>query len=162
VLLAPHSIFVCVDGGTDAAVAATLLQNKSLGAGWNGTTAVAIIDPASGQPYTVRFQRPTIVDVQARVTVKVIGAVNDVVAAVQTAITNFAAGLVDGEAGFVVGASVSPFELAGAVARQVPGVYVQRVEVSLLTPTTWSTNEIPISITQLAKILAANVLVVVV
>lgn len=30
------SVYVCVDGGTDAAVAAALLANKTCGAAWNG------------------------------------------------------------------------------------------------------------------------------
>lgn len=162
VTLLPHSIFVCVDGGTDAAVAATLLANKSLGANWNGTTTVNVTNAISGQVYPVKFARPAVLDVQARITVRNLGSATNIAAAVQQAVADFAAGRIEGERGFVVGASVSAFELAGAVTRQVTGVYVQRVEVSLLTPTVWSTNEIPIAINQIAAILAANVQVIVV
>ncbi len=156
-----HSIFVCVDGGTDLDVATTLLANKSLGAAWNGTTTVNVTDPVSGQVYPVSFQRPDVVDVQTRVTVRNTGAVADIPAAVRAAVLQYTAGLIDGESGFVVGASVSPFEIGGAVARQVPGLYVQKVEVSLLVPTVWTTDEIPISITEIAAIISANILVVV-
>lgn len=157
VTLAPHSIYVCVDGGTDAAVAESLLENKSLGCGWNGTTTVNVTDAASGQVYAVQFSRPTAVPVQARVYVRNIGALNDVMAAVKQAIVDYTLGRLPGEAGFVVGASVSAFELAGAVARQVPGVYVQKCEISLLSPVAWSTNEIPVLISEIATILAGNI-----
>lgn len=159
--LVPHSIFVCVDGGTDLAVATTLLANKSLGADWNGTTTVNVTEPTSGQVYPVKFERPTVVNVQARVTVRNLGVLTDVTAAVRGAILDFANGLIDGEAGFVVGADVSAFELAGAVARMLPGVYVQKTEISLVTPTVWSTDEIPVLIDEIAHIISGNIAVVV-
>ena len=162
VTLSPHSIFVCVDGGTDLAVATTLLENKSLGCAWNGVTSVSVTEPASGQVYAVQFSRPTTVAVQTRLYVRNIGALTDVTASVKQAAIDYTLGMLPGEAGFVVGASVSAFEIAGGVTRQVPGVYVQKCEISLLSPTVWGTNEIPILIDQIATILAANVQVFIV
>jgi uncharacterized phage protein gp47/JayE len=52
-----HSIYACVNGGLNADIAAALLENKSSGCGWNGGTSVTITEPASGQPYTVKFDR---------------------------------------------------------------------------------------------------------
>lgn len=161
VTLVGHSIFVCVDGGTDLDVAATLLANKSLGCNWNGSTTVNVTDAASGQVYPVSFSRPSIVNVAARVTVRNTGSLIDVVPAVRKAITDFAAGLLDGEAGFVVGGNVSAFELGGAVAREVPGVYVKLCEVALTSTLTFSTNEIPIGLEQIAAIISANIQVIV-
>lgn len=161
VTLVEHSIFVCVDGGTDLAVAATLLANKSLGCDWNGSTTVNVTDSVSGQVYPVSFSRPTVVDIAAKVTVRNNGALTDIVQAVRQAILDFAAGLLPGEAGFVVGGDVSPFELGGAVARQVPGVYVKLCEVALASTLIFSTNEIPISIEQIAAIDAGNIQVIV-
>lgn len=157
VTLAPHSIYVCVDGGTDNAVASALLANKSLGCAWNGPVTVNLTDAASGQVYAVQFARPTAIPVQARVYVRNLAAVSDVLTAVKQAIVDYSLGLIEGEQGFVVGASVSAFELAGAVTREVQGVYVQKCEISLLTPTVWSTNEIPITIDQIATIIAGNI-----
>ena len=157
VTMLPNSIFVCVDGGSDLDVASTLLANKSLGCNWNGSTSVNVTDAASGQVYAVRFSRPSTVDVQARVYVRNLGALGDITASVKQAVVDYAAGLIEGEVGFTVGSSVSAFELAGAVTRRVPGVYVQKCEVSLLTPTTWSTDEIPIGLEEIAAIIAANV-----
>lgn len=162
VTLVEHSIFVCVDGGTDLAVAATLLANKSLGCDWNGSTTVNVTDTASGQVYPVSFSRPTMIGVAAKVTVRNTGALTDIVPAVRQAILDFAAGLLPGEAGFVVGGSVSPFELGGAVARQVPGLYVKLCEVALTSTLAFSTNEIPISIEQVASIDAGNIQVIIV
>lgn len=161
VTLVEHSIFVCVDGGTDLAVATTLLANKSLGCDWNGSTTVNVTDSVSGQVYPVSFSRPTVVGIAARVTVRNSGALTDIVPAVRQAILDFAAGLLPGEAGFVVGGDVSPFELGGAVARQVPGVYVKLCEVALASTLIFSTNEIPISIEQIASIDAGNIQVTV-
>ena len=157
VAMLPNSIFVCVDGGTDQAVAETLLANKSLGCNWNGSTVVNVTDSASRQVYAVRFSRPSAVNVQARLYVRNLGALSDITSSVKSAVVDYAAGLIEGEPGFTVGSSVSAFELAGAVTRQVSGVYVQKCEVSLLSSTVWSTNEIPIGLEQIATILGANV-----
>jgi Baseplate J-like protein len=162
ITLAPHSIFVCVDGGTDADVAAALLATKSLGCDWNGTTTVNVTDPVSGQVYPVRFTRPAVVNVQARVTVRNIGALADIPGTVRQAVLDYAAGLLPGEAGLVVGENVSAFEFGGAVARQVPGVQVVKCEISLVTPTVWSTDEIAIRIDQIAAIIAGNITVLIV
>lgn len=161
VLLGPHSIFACVDGGADAGIGSvswTLLQNKSLGAGWNGSTTVLVYDEVSGQQYPVKFSRPTTIGIQARFSVRSMGGtLTDVLSAVQNAVLAYAAGEIDGEAGFGVGRNVSAFELAGAVTRQIPSLYVQKCEISLLSPISWSTDEIPISITQLAQIFGGNI-----
>lgn len=155
--LGPHSIYVCVDGGTDTDVAATLLKHKSLGSGWNGTTVVDTVDPASGQTYEVKFDRPTTVQVKTRLTVRNIGALIDVSSAVRQAIIDFAAGNIEGEAGFTVGSNVSAFELAGAVNQQNPGVYVQKCETSLTSITSWGTDEIAVGLNQIAAIQSGDI-----
>jgi uncharacterized phage protein gp47/JayE len=155
--LLAHSIWVCVDGGTDAEVAAALLANKSLGCQWNGGTTVAVVEPASGQSYNVKFDRPTAVPVQARFYVRNNGALGNAAGTVRQAVLDFAAGLLEGESGFTVGADVSAFELAAAVNSQAPGIYVQKCEISLVSVTSWSTNEIVIALNQLATIIGGNI-----
>lgn len=159
--LVAHSVWACVDGGTDDEVARTLLENKSLGANWNGAVTVAVVDPASGQSYSVKFDRPTPVAVQVRVTVRQGTAVVNVPEAVRSAILTYAAGDLEGEAGFVVGGNVSAFELAGAVNRQAPGIYVQKCEISLLSVTSWTTDEIVIALDEIATLLSGNIQVIV-
>lgn len=161
IFLLANSVWACVDGGTDADVAAALLAHKSLGANWNGAVTVNLTDPASGQSYPVKFDRPADVPVKARVTVRNLGALTDVPAAVRQAIVDYAAGLQDGEPGFVVGASVSSFELAGAVNRQAPGIYVQNCEISLVSPTSWLVGQIAIALNEIASIASGNIEVVV-
>lgn len=161
IFLLAHSVWACVDGGTDANVAQTLFDNKSLGANWNGDVTVNITAPTTGQVYPVKFDRPTAVPVQTRVTVRNLGALGDVTTAVQQAILDYAAGNIEGEAGLVVGGSVSSFELAGAVNRQAPGIYVTKCEISLTSVTSWSTDEIPIALDEIATITQSNIIVVI-
>lgn len=131
VVLAPHSIYVSVDGGLDADVARTLLERKSLGCAWNGGTVVPVTDPSSGQVYNVRFDRPAPIWIFIKVTIRQAGSVSDVATAVRNAILRYAEGGQDGEVGFAAGQDVSSFEIAGAVARELPGVYIQAVALGL-------------------------------
>jgi hypothetical protein len=146
-----------VDGGTDTAVATTLLAKKSLGANWNGAVEVEVTDPASGQLYTVKFDRPTEIPVQTRLYVRNQTASTDPINLVRDAVEAYANGLLEGEAGLVTGANVSPFELAGAVSILSPGIFVQKCEVSLLSPVSWTTNEIEIALDEKAKLARANI-----
>lgn len=156
IFLLKHSVWACVDGGTDLDVATTLLANKSFGANWNGAVSVDVVEPVSGQTYEVKFDRPTPVPVQVRLTVRNLSSLLDPVAAVRQAILDYAAGLLEGEAGLVVGADVSAFEMAGAVNRQAPGIYVQSCEVSLVSPVSWVT-EIDIALDEIAALLEGNI-----
>lgn len=162
IYLLANSIWACVDGGADTDIALALLSHKSLGASWNGAELVNVTDPASGQSYPVRFDRPTPVPVKTRVTVRNLAALVDVADAVRQAILSYAAGELEGEAGLVVGASVSSFELAGAVNRQTPGIYVQNCEISLVSPTSWVVGQIAIALDEIATLGAGDIAVVVV
>lgn len=161
IFLLKNSVWACVDGGTDDEIAQALLENKSAGANWNGAVVVNLVEPASGQTYPVRFDRPAGIPVKARVTVRNLSSLTDVPAAVRDAIVGYAAGLQEGEPGFVVGASVSSFELAGAVNRAAPGIYVQNCEISLVSPTTWVVGEIAVALDEIASILSGNIEVIV-
>lgn len=66
--LGPHSIFVAVEGGTDADVATAIWTKKSPGCGYNGNTTVTVYDtsPVYTTPYpsyAVTFTRPTAVPI---------------------------------------------------------------------------------------------------
>lgn len=160
--LVANSIYVCVDGGTDLAVATTLLGTRSLGAQWNGGTTVNVVEPASGQSYAVKFDRPTPVPILVRATVRNVSAIGDPVDLTRAAILAYVQGLMDGEAGFTVGAPVSPFELAGAVNRQQPGLYVQKLEVTLASVVNYQVAEILIAINQIASLADGSITVLVV
>lgn len=159
--LDPHSIFVCVEGGLDADVAAELLARKSLGAGWNGDTVVNVLEPVSGQLYEVKFQRPEIVQVYVKVTVRQGSEISDPATLARNAILAYANGEMEGEEGLVIGADVSPWEIAGAVNRGAPGLFVTQVEIGL-DPVILDTANIPITISQMAQVLPGSIAVEVV
>lgn len=161
VLMVAHSIYCCVDGGTDEDVATAILSKKSLGANYNGAETVNVVDAASGQTYAVKFDRPTEVPIEIRTTVKNTDALVDPVVACRTAILAFVNGEIEGEAGWTVGTSVSTFELAGAINRLYPGIYVQSLETSDDGGSTWGFVEIPISISQKATTISSDITVTV-
>lgn len=151
-----HSIYVCVNGGTDTDVAAALLENKSSGCAWNGSTTVDIVEPASGQTYAVMFDRPTTVGILIQVTTTNGNADN-----ITQAILDYANGVINGLAGFVVGADVSPFEIAGAIMSEYPGYYISQVEISLTSPVSYTTNVIPIAVNQIAHTQSSYISVII-
>jgi hypothetical protein len=158
VTMVPHSIYACVDGGTDVDVAAALVSKKSAGAAYNGAVTVPYTVPFSGQVIDVLFDRPTEIPVFARVTAKVGAAIQDPAFVIRESIVQYADGLLSGEPGFVVGADVSPFELAGAINRNEPTIYVQKVEVSY-DGASYVTTTLPIEIFERATITASNIFV---
>jgi len=149
VTLAPHSVYVCVDGGDDMAIAKILLLKKSVGAGWTGSTEVTVVDEWSGQPYLVKFQRPAPVTVYVEISVKAPETLSDPAAVIRKSILDYAQGDVDGEDGFVVGGDVSGFELASAVNRDHPNIFVRDVQIGT-TPGALGRQSIPIMISQKA------------
>jgi uncharacterized phage protein gp47/JayE len=161
IFLLANSVWACVDGGADADIAAALLANKSLGANWNGAVTVNLPHPGSGQVYPVKFDRPASVALAARVTVRKGSALGDIPQTVRAAIVAYATGQIEGETGFTVGSNASAFELAGAVSREAPGVYVQKCEISLASVISWTTDEITIALNQKATIAAGAIEVIV-
>lgn len=151
-----NSIYTCVDGGTDADVAAALLENKSSGCGWNGNVDVDLIEPASGQTYPVQFDRPTIRGVVVKV-YTTNGNANNIISSV----VDYANGLIDGLRGFVVGEDVSPFEISGAIVKQFPDYFITKVEVSYVSPISYTTNTLPIALNEIAYTQSSYVTVVI-
>lgn len=151
-----HSIYACVNGGADKDVAAALLENKSSGCGWNGGTSVSVVEPASDQSYTVKFDRPTPIGVLVKVTTT-----NGNSTDITNAILNYVNGLVNGFAGAVVGADISCFEIAAAIAAQFPQYYLSNVQTSLVSPVVYQNIPIPIAVNQIAQITAGYISIVV-
>lgn len=160
VLLVAHSIYVCVDGGTDQDVAATILRKKSAGANYNGAVTVNVLEPSSGQTYPVKFDRPDDIPVIAEVTIKASSSVVDPVTAVREAILAFANGLMEDEPGFTVGNDVSAFELSGAINRMYPTIYVSLVRISYASSVSWTSNALPIEINEKATIVSGAITVI--
>lgn len=62
VTIAANSIYICVEGGTDAAVAQAIWSKKSAGCAYTGNTTVTVYDTnplySAPVPYSVTFERP--------------------------------------------------------------------------------------------------------
>lgn len=167
VTLLPHSIYTCVNGGSDIDVATTLTNKKSGGCNYtNGASATPISQPVtvpfSGQVINVLFDRPDIIGILVQVTVITNKSVQDPVGDTQQAILNYAAGMVTDLAGLGVGVPVSPFELAAAIGLSVPGIFVKNLLISYAVSPSFGAAELPINIWQIAQILQSNIAVTVV
>lgn len=158
VLMVPHSVYACVDGGTDQDVASALYQEKTAGAAYNGTTTVNVTDPRSGQIIPVKFSRPSEITATLRFTISPTALNASQI--IPDAIIAYRDGQLDGDRGFTVGKDVSPFELAGAVHQVEPAIFIKLVEISTDGGVTWSTSTLTVSISQVARIARASVLVV--
>lgn len=151
-----NSVYACVNGGTSTAVAAALLENKSSGAAWNGNTPVTVVEPASRQSYTVLYDTPTTVEILVKVTTTNGNAQN-----ITQAILDYVAGLIQGYAGYIVGASVSPFEIAQAIGEQYPQYFLSNVQISLTSPVSYANAVIPIGQNEIALTSISDITIVV-
>ncbi len=155
VTMVSHSIFVCVDGGLDSEIAATLSSVKNSGSAYNGAVTVPYIDPYSGQTIQVKFSRPAIIPVAARITVSSasVTSIPDPTQTIVGAIMSYALGLLPQERGLKMGVPVSPFEFSGAINQVAPSIFVKTVEVAYQGGTpVYQTTSLPIEIYQKAEI----------
>jgi hypothetical protein len=158
--LVAHSIWACVSGGADADVAAALLGSKGLGCNWNGATTVNVTDPSSGQVYPVKFDRPVQITTYIRVTYKAASVSGvDMTAAIVTAVLDYAAGNSTVGPGLGVGVDVSPFEIAAAVASEIPGMFITKVEQST-DGITYVTTDLTVALDHIAIVAATRILAV--
>jgi uncharacterized phage protein gp47/JayE len=156
--LVAHSIYACVDGGNDDDIAMALLENKTLGAAWNGASH-PVTEPTSGQVYDVKFDRPTELTLFVRVTARK----NPLALAqvIPAALMQYADGELEGDSGLDVGKDISPFELAAAINQVYPTIFVQLVETSF-DGSTWSSAVRPVMIDEVARLTTSRVIVVIV
>ena len=66
ITLSPHSVYVCVLGGSDGEIATAMYRTVSAGCDTNGTTTYLVEDDSTGIKEPIHFQRPTEVDVTIR------------------------------------------------------------------------------------------------
>lgn len=144
-----HSIWVCVEGGSDEEVAQALYDTKTIGAGYNGSIEVDIRDPRTPIFHTVKFDRPTDIEVLIRVTVAPSSL--DVQQLVPDLVMNYVNQEIEGDVSFVVGSNVSPWEISGAINQQRPDIRVRKVELSVVGSGAWSTDELQIAINEIAR-----------
>lgn len=146
--LVAHSIWACVDGGASLDIATSLLKNKTDGAGWNGAQSVPVVEPASGQTYTVLFDRPTYVFIYGAMTIKQGSYIGSLQQAAAQAVADYFVGNVDGFQALGIGQNVSPFEIAAAVVAACPGCIVMGCNIGTVPGTL---NPADITIAQNAR-----------
>lgn len=74
--LPAHSVTFVIEGGEDKAIAENIYNKKTPGCYTNGTTAIDVTSDA-GNVNTIRFYRPTYINVYAKITVKKFANWND-------------------------------------------------------------------------------------
>lgn len=156
--MVPHSIYACVDGGTNEDVAFVLMREKTNGAAYNGAVTVPTPQPLSGQVIQVQFDRPGEIQVFVRFTVR--PSPLDVQNIIPDTIIAYRDGELPGDRGFTVGTDVSPFELSGALHQVAPSIFVTKVELSTNGGVSWNTNSVPVALNQVARVTRSSVLVV--
>jgi uncharacterized phage protein gp47/JayE len=92
----PHSIAIMILGGTDSAIANTILIHKTPGTYTYGTTPISVTD-SKGMPYVIRFSRPTVAEIGVEITLSAkTGWTTDfeslIASAVATEVNNFGIG----------------------------------------------------------------------
>lgn len=160
ITLKPNSVWACVEGGTDAEIAAALHDSKTMGAGYNGAVQYDIVDPRSLVPYPVAFDRPREVALLIRITVRASSL--DAQNLIPDLVMNYVNGELEGDVSFVVGVDVSPWEISGAINQQEPLISVQKVELSLVGSGVWSSNVYGLDIDQVARTQRSSITVVIV
>jgi len=140
----PNAVWVCVAGNPNPAdLAAALYQAHQSSCPWDfgdvgqgvkvdSPLGTAVNDPSTGLPYRVKSTTPIKYDTYVKANVSQGSSATSPVEAVQNAIIQYASGKTAGEQGFVVGASISAFELGGAVSRSLPGLYIKSVSVAVV------------------------------
>lgn len=142
----PSAMWVCIDGSPDPQVLVNnLFRAHRGGCPWDygnyggsnsgtpqdpplGTPA---IDPSTGLRYYVKWTKASEVDCWVIVRAKQpVGGANPVDTIPQL-IVDYANGDISGEEGFVVGAPISGFDMAGAISAQMPGLFIQSVQVAI-------------------------------
>ena len=150
ILMVPHSVWACVDGGASADIAMSLLNNKTDGANWNGAQTVTVVEPSSGQSYVVKFDRPTYVFIYGAMTIKQGTYTGNLQQDAAQAVADYFVGNVDGFAALGIGQNVSPFEIAAAVVSRCPGSIVMACNIGT-APGSLNPTDVTINITQRAQ-----------
>jgi hypothetical protein len=138
----PNAVWVCVAGEAVVDdVAAALYRTHHMGIPWdygntgNGTpvqspNGVSTPDPSSGIFYNVKFTQAVEYDAYFKIKVRRQPGASTPTETVKEAVVAYGNGEIDGEDGFVVGASIYAFDVAGAISAQMPGLSIVEIKVA--------------------------------
>jgi hypothetical protein len=166
VTMVSHSLYFCVDGGADLDVATVMTERKGGGCAYNNgpgiNISVPVTDQYSLQTTNVLFDRPNLIPILVRATIRVGQSIDNPEQSVIDAIIAYANGQIDGEDGLVIGENVSCFELSGAVNVQTPEIHVVNMETTIASIIDYSNAEIPINVWEKATVTSSSISVVIV
>ncbi len=154
----PHSITAVVEGGTDAAVAQAIYNNRGDGAYTNGTTVVTVVDPVNGGiSMPIRFDRPTYVSIYVILNVHALsGYTSATTGAIRQAVTDYLNSLKIGELLTISG-------MYGAALAVMPDLKVPlfsiRAVFADVTPAPVVSNDITMNFNEVTQGILANVTV---
>lgn len=162
ITIPPHSLFICVEGGTNADIAQAIFDTKSGGCGYTTgtghTQTVQVEDKINGQFYNVSFDRPVYQAIDVEVELATGQATAPVKEQVKQAIIDYANGKISGVDGLTIGKNVSPFEIASAITQELPELYIASVKVAEHGDTPAAT-EISIALNEKATISETDITV---
>lgn len=162
VTIAAHAIYVCVQGGTDQAVAQAILSKKAPGAAYTGATSVAVADTSPGftppyPTYSVKFQRPVALPLFFAVTLAAGPNVpSDAAAQVQAAILAAFAGR-DGGLRPTIGSTIWALRFASAIAALGTWVQLESLFIGTAAAPTGASVSVPLN--KVPSLVAANIAV---
>lgn len=151
----PHGLYTCIFGGSDEDIALVFNKKKNIGSTMTGSAA-EIDDPITGEKYTVNFDRPTVLNLFVRVSVK--ESTLNAQFLIPDIVQGWADGLIETDAGLVVGRDVSPFEIASAINSEQPTLYITKVEIST-DGVTYTSDTLKVKINEIAQLGSGSVIV---
>lgn len=152
----PHGLYTCIFGGSDEDIALVFNKKKNIGSTMTGSTVAKINDPITGVEYTVNFDRPTVLNLFVRVSVK--ESTLNAQFLIPDIVQRWADGLIETDAGLVVGRDVSPFEIASAINSEQPTLYITKVEIST-DGVTYTSDTLKVKINEIAHLGSGSVIV---
>lgn len=156
ITIKPHGLYTCIYGGVDSDIALAYNKKKNIGATTSGSVSATIIDPITGADYTINFDRPNVLNLFVRVSVKESNL--NVQTVIPDIVKRWSDGLIESDAGLVVGRDVSPFEIASAINYEQPTIYVVGVEIST-DGINYSQSTMSIKVNEIAQLGASSVAV---
>tara|TARA_R110001606_G_scaffold141321_2_gene280487 strand:- start:17492 stop:18691 length:1200 start_codon:yes stop_codon:yes gene_type:complete len=148
VTLLPKSLYICIDGGGNEEIAKALEEYKSIGCAYNHgggiNQTVTFTSEDTGQPYTVLFDRPNIIPIKIKITVKVGSSAIDTTEEIKNSILEYVNSEVRNN-GFKVGVNISTLELSANVAVDI-GSFVSDCQITKVSVDVFQRETIAIEI----------------
>lgn len=146
--LPPHSVTCVVEGGNNEDIATSIINKKTLGTYTNGDVTVNIAD-SQGQTNTIRFFRPTYVDIDVVINVKALsGYTTAITESIKVNVSNYLSSL-------AIGDDLAISSLWGAALSVMPNLSQPNFSITAMTASrhgnTPTTNDIVINFSEVTR-----------